>query len=210
MISNFVNKTWFSHYLHCQWIIYDNGTEFKLHSEALCESYGVKCKQINAKNPQANAILEQVHQVLTLMLHTAEMDIAKTVDTSDMDVFLTNAKWSIHSTYHHQVQTYLVGTCCSIPPSLLTLEQNRRYRRHQTNLNTEQGNHSCHDWDYKVGDLFRNDGILCKADSWYESDPWSNTSVHTNGTIRDQHRTNLNDSTSEEPHPFSTIKCHQL
>ncbi len=37
MISKLVNKTWFSHYLHCQHIIYDNGSEFKLHFEALCE-----------------------------------------------------------------------------------------------------------------------------------------------------------------------------
>jgi hypothetical protein len=31
MISNSVNKTWFSRYPYCQYIIYDNGSEFKLH-----------------------------------------------------------------------------------------------------------------------------------------------------------------------------------
>ena len=30
------------------------------------------------KNPQANAVLEHVHQVLMTMLHTAELDMAKT------------------------------------------------------------------------------------------------------------------------------------
>ena len=58
MISHLVNKTWFSHYPHCQYIIYDNGSEFKLHFEALCESYGIKRKLTSVKNPQANAILE--------------------------------------------------------------------------------------------------------------------------------------------------------
>jgi hypothetical protein len=62
IISNLVNRTWFSHYPHCQYIIYDNGSEFKLHFEALCESFGIKRKPTSVKNPQANAILEQVHQ----------------------------------------------------------------------------------------------------------------------------------------------------
>jgi hypothetical protein len=37
MISKLVNKTWFSCYPRCQHIIYDNGSKFKLHFEALCE-----------------------------------------------------------------------------------------------------------------------------------------------------------------------------
>ena len=58
MICNLVNKTWFSHYPHCQYIIYDNGSEFKLHFKALCESFGIKCKPSSVNNPTANAILE--------------------------------------------------------------------------------------------------------------------------------------------------------
>ena len=58
MISNLVNKAWFSHYPHCQDIIYNNGSEFKLHFKALCESFEIKHKRTSIKNPQANAILE--------------------------------------------------------------------------------------------------------------------------------------------------------
>ncbi len=61
MISKLVDKTWFSRYPRCQHIIYDNGSEFKLHFEALCDSYGIKRKPTSVKNPQANAILERVH-----------------------------------------------------------------------------------------------------------------------------------------------------
>ena len=57
MISNLGNKTWFSHYPHCQYIIYDNRREFKLHFEALCESYGIKNRLTSVKNPRANAML---------------------------------------------------------------------------------------------------------------------------------------------------------
>ena len=34
------------------------------------------------------------------MLHTAALDMANTVETSDIDVFLTDAAWAICSTYH--------------------------------------------------------------------------------------------------------------
>ena len=60
------------------------------------------------------------------------------------------------------------------------------YRQHQTDLNTAQENLQCADYDYKVGEkvLIRKDGILRKSESWYDSEPWTITSVHTNGTIR--------------------------
>jgi hypothetical protein len=62
------------------------------------------------------------------------------------------------------------------------------YRQRQTDLNTERESRTRKDWDYKVGDnvLLRKDGILRKSESQYERDPWTITSVHTNGTIRIQ------------------------
>eukprot|EP00804_Cyclotella_cryptica_P026179 CCRYP_009768-RA/>CCRYP_009768-RA protein AED:0.35 eAED:0.24 QI:0/0/0/1/0/0/3/0/398 len=78
LITLLINKTWFSRYPHrrCQYIIYDNGSKFKLHFKALCESYGIKRLPTSVKNLQANAILERVHQVITAMLCTTELDMA--------------------------------------------------------------------------------------------------------------------------------------
>jgi hypothetical protein len=44
-------------------------------------------------------------------------------------------------------------------------------------------------YDYQVEQkvLVRNDGILRKAESRYQREPWTITSVHTNGTIRVQY-----------------------
>jgi hypothetical protein len=52
------------------------------------------------KNPQANAILERVHQVIEQMLHTSELDMADSISPDDVDIFLDNATWAICSTYH--------------------------------------------------------------------------------------------------------------
>jgi hypothetical protein len=57
-------------------------------------------KPTTVKKPQANAILECMHQVLGQMLHTGEIDLAKSVIPNDINVFLDNAAWAICSTYH--------------------------------------------------------------------------------------------------------------
>jgi hypothetical protein len=84
----------------CQYLIYNNGSEFKLLFHALCKTYGIKCKPTSIKNLQANAILESIHAVFTNMLHTAELDMAKLVNASDIDIFLADTAWAIHSTHH--------------------------------------------------------------------------------------------------------------
>ncbi len=90
-ISNLVYKTWFSRYLCCQYIIYDNGSKFKLHFQSLCDTYGIKHKPTSVENPQANAVLECIHAVLGNMLRTSELDMAELVKASDIDVFLSDA-----------------------------------------------------------------------------------------------------------------------
>eukprot|EP00804_Cyclotella_cryptica_P008335 CCRYP_020979-RA/>CCRYP_020979-RA protein AED:0.34 eAED:0.30 QI:0/0/0/0.5/0/0/2/0/355 len=121
LISNLVNKTWFSRYPHCQYIIDDNGREFKLHFKALCESYGIMSKPSKAKNPQENAILEQVHRVISSMLRTAEIDVAPSVEPSNVDTFVTQCKLGpyaqLTTQYQKppQVQPFLDETCCSFP-----------------------------------------------------------------------------------------------
>jgi hypothetical protein len=78
----------------------DNGSKFKLHFHALCDSYSIKRKPTSVKNPQANAILERIHAVVMNMLRTAEINIVDSVKPSDIDVFLSDTAWAICSTYH--------------------------------------------------------------------------------------------------------------
>ncbi len=39
------------------------------------------------------------------MLRTAKIDMANSVNPSDIDVFLSDAAWAIHSTYHMVLKT---------------------------------------------------------------------------------------------------------
>ncbi len=191
MISTLVNKTWFSRYPRCRNIIYDNGSEFKLHFEALCDSYGIKRKPTSVKNPQANSILERVHQVVMTMLRTAELDMADSVATSDIDTFLTNASWAIRSTYHTVLKASpgaaIFGRDMLFDiPYIADWNKVGEHRQRQTDLNTTRENQKRVDYDHEIGGkvLIRKDGILRKSESRYDSEPWTITSVHTNGTIR--------------------------
>ena len=60
-MARLFNKSWLSRYPRAKNVVYNNGSEFKLHFQSLCDSYGLKCKPTTIKNPQANAILEHTH-----------------------------------------------------------------------------------------------------------------------------------------------------
>ena len=94
-ISKLFNKQWLSHYPHAKYMIYDNGSEFKLHFQSQCESYSIKQKPTTVKNPQSNAILERIHAVIGNMLCTSNMDMANTTFPELVDEFITNSARAI-------------------------------------------------------------------------------------------------------------------
>jgi hypothetical protein len=59
------------------------------------------------------------------------------------------------------------------------------HRQGLTDRNTDRKNERRIDYDYKVGQkiLVRNKGILRKAQSMRQKDPWTITTVHTNENI---------------------------
>ncbi len=61
------------------------------------------------------------------------------------------------------------------------------------------------DYDYKVGDkvLVINEGILCKAEPAYGKEPWTITTVHTNGDIRIQCGTKTEQISIRRVEPFT-------
>jgi hypothetical protein len=145
MISNFVNTNWFSRFPHCQNIIFDNGSEFKLHFIALCESYGVKPKPTRIKNPQANTILEQIHQLVMTMICTSEIDMADSEAPRDRDAILTNVSWAICSTYHTVLKASLGAAIFGRDmffniPYIADRKKIGDYRQHEKDLNNKRKN----------------------------------------------------------------------
>ena len=192
--AKLVNTTWLCRYPRCQKLIYDNGSEFKLNFEHLCDSYGKMHKPTTVKNPQSNAILERVHQVIGQMLRTSEIDMANSVSPNDVDVFVDNAAWAIRSTYHTVLKAWCscIWTRHALWHSIHgRLEKDWKSQESLMDCSNEHENKKHIDYDYKVGDkvLIVKDGILRKSESKFGKEPWTITTVHTNGTIRVQCRT---------------------
>ena len=191
-VSHLFNKQWLSRYPRAKNIIYDNGSEFKLHFEELCESYSIKRKPTTVRNPQANAILERIHGVLSEMMRTSNLDMSDTLSPQDIDTFLVNAAWAVRSTYHTVLQTTpgaaIFGRDMLFDiPYIADWKAIGTRRQKFVDQNTARENARRIDFDYAVGQqvLVRKDGILRKAESRYLG-PYVITSVHTNGTVRIQ------------------------
>jgi hypothetical protein len=130
------------------------------------------------------------------MLRTSELDMAETITPDNVDVFLDNTAWAIHSTYHTVLKAspgaaIFGGDMLFDIPFIADWNKIGDYRQCQTDLNTARINSKRVDYDYKVGDkvLLTLEGILHKAESPYSKEPWTITTVHMNGTIRIQHGT---------------------
>ncbi len=79
------------------------------------------------------------------------------------------------------------------------------WRQSLTNRGNQQENAKQIDYNYKVGDkeLVNNEGILGKAVSAYGKEPWTITTVHTNGTIKIQHGTKMEWLSIRRVEPFT-------
>jgi hypothetical protein len=116
-IAKLINKTRLWRYPRCHHLIYNNRSEFKLPFKYLCKSYGIMHKPTTVKNPQANAILERVQQVLGQMLHPADSQISYPWWRLCLPLTTQHGKFALHIIQYlksHQVQLILDTTCSLI------------------------------------------------------------------------------------------------
>ena len=65
---------WLCRYPRSVRITYDNGSEFKKHFKALCKEYDLNQYPTTVKNPQANSIVERVHQTVNNMIRCFDLN----------------------------------------------------------------------------------------------------------------------------------------
>jgi transposase InsO family protein len=73
-IQDLFHNTWLAQYPPPQFIVFDNGGKFKHQFKQMCENYGIKAKPTTSHNPQANAIIEQVHKVVNDTLRSFDLE----------------------------------------------------------------------------------------------------------------------------------------
>jgi hypothetical protein len=144
------------------------------------------------------------------MMRTSEIDMATSVEPADIDTFIDNAAWAICSTYHTVLKAS-PGAAISgrnmlfDVPFIADWILIGEYRQRRTDHNNNNKNKKRIDYDNKIGNkiLIRKDGILRKAESRWTKEPWTITTVHTNGTIRIQCGTKSERINIQRVTPFS-------
>jgi hypothetical protein len=106
------------------------------------------------------------------MLRTSELDMAKAVKPSDIDIFLSDSAWAVCSTYHTVLEASpgaaIFGQDMLFDiPFIADWKKIGEHRQHLTDLKNTRENKGRIDYDYKVGQkvLLRKEGILCNAES---------------------------------------------
>jgi hypothetical protein len=144
------------------------------------------------------------------MLRTAELGMANSVTPNDFNVFLDNAAWKICLTNHTVLKAF-PGAAIFGRGMLFNIvfvpdwHNIGEHRQSLTNRGNQRKNAKRIDYNYKVGDkvLLINEGILRKAESAYGKEPWTFTTVHTNGTIRIQCGTRTERLSIQRVQPFT-------
>ena len=191
-ISKIINSSWLSSYPRPKYVVYDNGSEFKLYFKALCDSYGIRRKPTTSKNPQANAINERIHGVIGNMLRTSNLEGSDLDENDPFDEFLTNTAWAIRSTHHSTLGcspgAAIFGRDMMFNiPYLADWTEIGKQRQKLANRDNERENARRIDVDYRVGQkvLIKNDEIKRKAQN-SSLGPFEIIEVHTNETVRIQ------------------------
>jgi len=194
-VSRLFNMTWLCRYPRAKYIIYDNGSEFKLHFKELLAQYNIKQSPTSIKNPQSNAILERIHAVIKNMIRTSGLDNQEEITEDDIADVLCNVAWAIRSTYHTVLRTspgaaiFGRDMLFDIPYIADWTDIGKRRQASVDKANLRE-NEKRIAFDYAVGQevLLRKDGIIRKLEDKYDG-PYTITDVHTNGTVRIQRGT---------------------
>ena len=83
-------------------ITFDKGSEFKAEFAAMIEEeYGIEKRGISPRNPQANSVLERIHQVIGNMIKTFRIYDREDLDEQDLwSDILAAIMFGIRAIYH--------------------------------------------------------------------------------------------------------------
>ena len=108
-IQDLFHNTWLARYPRPQFIVFDNGGEFKREFKQMCENYGIKAKPTTSHNPQANAIIERVHKVVNDMLRSFDLENENLEEDNPFDYFLQSTAFKKHLSHHTTGNSLPIG-----------------------------------------------------------------------------------------------------
>ena len=178
------DDVWLCRYPRPQYLGFGGGSEYKGVFNQMRLNYGLKSQKTTAYNPQANGVIERVHQVLNDCLRMYELEDEELKGRDPFRPFLAAAAFAIRSITRNTRQ--LVYGRDMLLPVKFTADWAAIQQRKQTETkrNNERENKSRIAHEYKVGDqiLLTKPGKIRKHRAPHTG-PYKIERVYSNGTI---------------------------
>jgi transposase InsO family protein len=189
-------NTWLSRYPKPQNVIHDQGGEFTgyefLHRPNRLHVHNINDRTTTAKNPQANAVCERMHQAIGNTLRVlSTMAPPQGVAQAEqlVDTAIADAVYATRCTYHSVLKTTPGGLAFGRDmilniPMITDLQQLQKRRQELIDGRLIEANNRRFAHDYAVGDeilrlVYRPDKLEPRVVG-----PYSITRVHTNARCR--------------------------
>jgi hypothetical protein len=183
---------WLTRYPWPTQIVLDRGREFMGEFVKLIQTqYGIKRKAITARNPQANAIIERVHQTIGNIIRKSQIQTNDGLNEEDpWTGVLAATMFAIRATYHTTLQatpSQLVFGRDAILNVRHEADWNfiRARKQRLINKNNEKENAKRKEYEYQIGQKV----LVAQANhTKFGQDPYEGpyivTKVNDNGTVR--------------------------
>jgi transposase InsO family protein len=196
VVANVLEQAWLTRYPWPTQMIFDRGSEFKAEmTQMLKTDYGIKVKAVTTRNPQANAIVERIHQTIGNMIRTFEIYDNDGIDDDDpWSGILAAVMAAVRSTYATTMQAtpmqLVFGRDAVINTKFIAdwdyIRQRKQNIIHQNNIR-ENAKRTLH--TYTVGDkvMMKRHNQTKYGGPQYEG-PYAIVTVNDNGTVRIKRR----------------------
>ena len=104
-VANLVELTWLTRYPRLTQITFDRGTKFMADfAKMVRNDYSIKTKPITTRNPQANSIIERIHQTIGNMIRTFRMHETEINENDPWRGVLSATMFATRATLHTTLQ----------------------------------------------------------------------------------------------------------
>jgi transposase InsO family protein len=190
-VANIVEQEWFSRYPWPTQITFDRGSEFigQDFQKMIKEDYAIKAKPITVRNPQANSIVERVHQVIGNIIRTFELESNYLDEEDPWKGILSATAFAGRSTFHTTLRN-TPGQLVFGRDMIFNIKHEanwefiRKRKQQIIKKNNEAENAKRIPHTYNVGDkVLIKRGTENKYEAPYAG-PYTIKKVYDNGTVR--------------------------
>ena len=210
VLANLLEQTWMCRYPWPQKVICDRGKEFMAEVKTMLQAdYGCNVNQITARNPQANAILERIHQTIGNMIRTYQLPTNNNIDEEDPFSGLLSAvafatRATVHTTLGATPSQLVFGRDAIVNNKFnADWDAIRTKKQKIIDQNNSKENAKRTPHVYNKGDKIL---IKTQCNTKFGQDPYTGpfdiVQVNDNGTIRYRNKNILDTINIRNVHPY--------